>query len=69
MNYLVGVKKYLCTNLLEIIVVQSVVNYIGILFVGTKWYKTAALGIVRYAGHVEIGGNGTVRIVINVRME
>ena len=68
-NYLVGAKKYLCTNSLVNIVVPSVVSHIGILSVGTKSYKTTALGIVKYAAHVEIGGNGTARIVINVRME
>ncbi|OEU47747.1 MAG: hypothetical protein BA861_06650 [Desulfobacterales bacterium S3730MH5] len=68
MNYLVAVKRCLCTNSLENIVVPSVVSHIGILFVGTKSYKIAALGIVRYAEHVEIGGNGTAQIVINVRM-
>ena len=51
------------------IVVPSAVSHVGILSVGTKSYKTTALGIVKYVVHVEIGGNGTARIVINVRME
>ena len=69
MNYLAVVKKSLCINLWEIIAVQSVVNIIGILFVGMMSYKIAVLGIVRYAEHVEIGGNGTALIAISVPME
>jgi hypothetical protein len=53
---------------LEITVVQNAVRDTGIPFVGTKLFKTAAPGIVKYVGHAGIGGNGTAKAATNAPM-
>jgi len=54
---------------LENTVVPYAVRDIGIPFVGTKLFKTAAPGIVTYAEPAGIGGNGIVKNVTGVPME
>ncbi|MFX0202738.1 MAG: hypothetical protein ACFFCW_42080 [Candidatus Hodarchaeota archaeon] len=49
-------------------VVQNAARVIGIRFVGMKWFKIVAHGIVEYVRHAGIGGNGIAQAAINAPM-